>query len=66
MVIEDEGREQEVQLQIWDTAGQERYRGIVSSYYKEALGVLIVYDVTNQKSFIAIKKWVKEIKMYCD
>jgi Ras-related protein Rab-11A len=37
-----------VKAQIWDTAGQERYRSISSTYYRGALGALLVYDITNQ------------------
>ena len=32
-------------LQIWDTAGQERFRNIISSYYKGAQGIILVYDI---------------------
>ena len=38
--------EQEVRLQLWDTAGQERYKSVTKSYYKNALGIIIVYDIT--------------------
>eukprot|EP01133_Synstelium_polycarpum_P019405 gene19405-23236_t len=41
----------ELKLQIWDTAGQERFRNIISQYYRGALGVIIVYDVTCERSF---------------
>ena len=39
-------RDQEIKLQLWDTAGQERFRSVTKSYYKGAIGVFIVYDVT--------------------
>jgi len=47
--------------QIWDTAGQERYRSITKAYYKEAVGALIVYDITKQSSFKNVEKWLKEL-----
>jgi len=47
---------------IWDTAGQERFRTIISSYYRGAHAVAIVYDVTNEQSFLNVETWVNEIK----
>jgi len=38
-------------VQVWDTAGQERFRTITPAYYRNAMGVLILFDVTNKKSF---------------
>ena len=37
-----------MKLQIWDASGQEKYKEAVSSYYKEADGIIIVYDVTSR------------------
>ena len=51
-----------VKVQIWDTAGQERYRSITNAYYKGAKGGLIVYDITNLKSFENIDKWLSDLK----
>ena len=51
-----------IKAQIWDTAGQDRYRAIASSYYKGAVGALLVYDITKQKSFENIEKWLKELR----
>ena len=51
-----------VKLQIWDTAGQERFRNIVSSYYKGAHGIMMVYDITDLESFRNLDLWLKEIE----
>ncbi|OMJ70274.1 hypothetical protein SteCoe_31785 [Stentor coeruleus] len=51
-----------VQLNIWDTAGQERFRAIASNYYRQAKGALIVYDITDRKSFDKVVSWIKELK----
>ena len=50
-----------IKVDIWDTAGQERYKSITSSYYKGANGAMIVYDVTNKKSFDNVNKWYNEL-----
>ncbi|KAG9510254.1 Ras-related protein Rab-35 [Fragariocoptes setiger] len=57
---------QRVKLQIWDTAGQERFRTITSTYYRGTHGVVVVYDVTNAKSFKSIQRWLLEIDQYCE
>ena len=51
-----------VKVQIWDTAGQERYRSITNAYYKGAKGSLLVYDITNPKSFESLDKWISDLK----
>lgn len=50
-----------VKLQIWDTAGQERFRTITTAYYRGAMGILVVYDVTNSDSFHSVRNWLKQI-----
>ena len=51
-----------VKVQIWDTAGQDKFRAITRNYYKGASGIILIFDVTNTKSFENIKKWINEIK----
>jgi Ras-related protein Rab-1A len=53
-----------VKVQIWDTAGQERYRSIVSSYYRGAHAVIVVYDVTNRDSFDSLQRWLSDARRY--
>lgn len=52
----------EATVQIWDTAGQDRFRAITKNYYKGAHGIILIYDVTNQKSFDNVKNWVSQIR----
>ena len=50
-------------LQLWDTAGQENYRGLTKIFYKDAKIIVLVYDITNKKSFEEIKNyWYNQIK----
>uniref|UniRef100_A0A3Q3VQL0 Ras-related protein Rab-13 n=1 Tax=Mola mola TaxID=94237 RepID=A0A3Q3VQL0_MOLML len=58
--IELEGKR--VKLQIWDTAGQERFRTITTAYYRGAMGIMLVYDICNEKSFENIKNWIRNIE----
>mmetsp|Transcript_42837 Transcript_42837/g.93877 ORF Transcript_42837/g.93877 Transcript_42837/m.93877 type:complete len:215 (-) Transcript_42837:592-1236(-) len=53
-----------IKLQIWDTAGQERFRTITTAYYRGAMGILLVYDVTNQASFDSISGWMRAIEQH--
>ncbi|XP_074072765.1 ras-related protein Rab-42 [Macrotis lagotis] len=50
-----------VKLQLWDTAGDERYRSITRSFYRNVVGVLLVFDVTNRKSFDHVEDWYQEV-----
>ena len=45
-------------------AGQEVYRSITRSYYRGTIGAILVYDITNRKSFENIQKWIDEINTY--
>ncbi|KAG6758377.1 hypothetical protein POTOM_038722 [Populus tomentosa] len=60
--IELDGRR--IKLQIWDTAGQERFRTITTAYYRGAMGILLVYDVTDESSFNNIRNWIRNIEQH--
>jgi len=57
--IDVEGKK--IKLQIWDTAGQERFRTITTAYYRGAMGIMLVYDITSAPSFRNIKQWLSNI-----
>ena len=50
----------------WDTAGQERFRTITNSYYRKVQGILLVYDITERKSFDGIRSWVNQIQIHAE
>ena len=54
--------EKRVKLFLWDTAGQEKFHSIIQSYYKNIGGAVIVYDVTNPRSYNNVIFWIKEIR----
>jgi len=51
-----------VNLSIWDTAGQERFHALGPIYYRESNGAVLVYDITDNNSFVKVKNWVKELR----
>ena len=51
-----------VRIKIWDTAGQERYKALTKGFFRNAQGIMIVYDVTNQETFDSLKNWIQSIK----
>lgn len=55
-----------IKLQLWDTAGQERFRSITKSYYRNSVGVLLVYDICNHTSFEHIPLWMMEAKRHIE
>ena len=53
-----------IKVQIWDTAGHERFRSITYSYYRGANAIIIVFDLSDKKSFISITEWLKQIEKH--
>jgi small GTP-binding protein len=53
-------------LLLFDTAGQERFRTLTSSYYRNAQGCILVYDVSNRESFLSMEHWFGECKTYAE
>ena len=52
-----------VAIQLWDTAGQERFRSITRHYFRKADAVIVVYDVTSEKSFLSLRNWMTSIEV---
>uniref|UniRef100_A0A671SBV8 Ras and EF-hand domain-containing protein homolog n=1 Tax=Sinocyclocheilus anshuiensis TaxID=1608454 RepID=A0A671SBV8_9TELE len=53
----------QVALQMWDTAGQERYRSITKQFFRKADGVVVVYDITNEQTFTAVRQWLASVQV---
>ncbi|KAG8976834.1 GTP-binding protein [Tulasnella sp. 425] len=53
-----------IKLHIWDTSGKERFRTVIPAYYRGAMGILLVYDVTDERSFTGIRTWHSSIKTH--
>ena len=48
-------------IELFDTAGQERYDSLGENILREVEGVLLFYDITNEKSFDKVYDWIKKI-----
>jgi small GTP-binding protein len=62
MMIDD----RQVKLQIWDTAGQERFRSISKQYYRNVVGVILVFDITDRTSFDELSSWIGDVHTLCE
>ena len=51
-----------IRIKIWDTAGQERYRSLTKGFFRNADGIMLVYDVTNSDTYDNLKFWLQSIK----
>ncbi|KAI6187451.1 EG:80H7.4 protein [Aphelenchoides besseyi] len=62
------GRGQRVLLQLWDTAGQERFRSLTTAFFRDAMGFILIFDITNEQSFLNIRDWLSQLKIhaYCE
>ena len=48
---------------IWDTSGRKEYRSLARIFFNDAKAIILVYDITNEKSFIEMKNyWYEQIK----
>ncbi|RWS19922.1 hypothetical protein B4U80_01192, partial [Leptotrombidium deliense] len=59
-------RSQRIHLQLWDTAGQER--SLTTAFFRDAMGFILIFDITNEQSFVNIRNWLEQLKThaYCE
>jgi Ras-related protein Rab-8A len=48
-----------IKFQVLDPSGQERFRTITTAHFRNAMGILFVFDVTKEDSFLSIPGWLK-------
>ncbi|TXT64111.1 MAG: Small GTP-binding domain protein (modular protein) [Promethearchaeota archaeon] len=56
-----EGLDSTVRFAIWDLAGQPQFKRIRPSYLASSAAGILVFDVTNRKSFENVENWYREI-----
>lgn len=49
-------------IRLWDTSGREMYEPLLSKYIYNADCVVLVYDVTDNKSWNKMQQWLETIK----
>jgi small GTP-binding protein len=54
-----------IRLQIWDTAGQERFRSVSTAYFRDAVGAVLVYDITKEETFEDLTTWLTDLQQLC-
>lgn len=54
-------KQNKIRFEMWDTAGQERYKSLTPMYYRNAMGAIVVYDITNKETFMNAEHWIKKI-----
>ncbi|KAI1280620.1 Ras-related protein Rab-27A [Halotydeus destructor] len=61
-------RSQRIHLQLWDTAGQERFRSLTTAFFRDAMGFILIFDITNEQSFLNIRSWIEQLRThaYCE
>lgn len=40
-----------------------RFRSIARLYFRKAHGVLLLYDVTSENSFLNVRDWIEQIQV---
>ncbi|BFZ08171.1 hypothetical protein BsWGS_11210 [Bradybaena similaris] len=55
-----------IKLQLWDIAGQERFTSMTRVYYKDAHACLVMFDLTQKKTFHNSVKWKKDLDQKCN
>ncbi|CAH2001739.1 unnamed protein product [Acanthoscelides obtectus] len=68
LIYQSKGRKYKIHLQLWDTAGQERFRSLTTAFYRDAMGFLLLFDLTNEQSFLEIRNWIEQLRIhaYCE
>ncbi|GLE05951.1 hypothetical protein PINS_up015162 [Pythium insidiosum] len=54
-----------LKAQLWDSSGQDRFQSLTAAYYRNAVGAMVVYDITNRATFESATKWLAQIHEHC-
>ena len=61
-------RAKRINLQLWDTAGQERFRSLTTAFFRNAMGFIVMFDLTSEQSFLNVRPWLDQLRLnsYCE
>lgn len=61
------GKAHRIHLQLWDTAGQERFRSLTTAFFRDAMGFILMFDLTSELSFLNVRNWITQLQQnaYC-
>ncbi|XP_059099214.1 ras-related protein Rab-27A-like isoform X1 [Tigriopus californicus] len=51
-------------FELWDTAGQERFRSLTTAFFRDAMGFILMFDLTNEQSFIDVSNWMVQLQTH--
>lgn len=55
----------DIRLQIWDSSGQDQFKNITQSFFRQADGFILVYDITDLASYTSLIAWLQNIERLC-
>jgi small GTP-binding protein len=53
-------------VKIWDTCGQESFKSLTKNYYRNAEGIILVFDLNVEETFSGLQNWLGCIKENAD
>ena len=56
---------EECTMMIWDTSGSEEFDDMTTKYYKGASAVVLMYSLTDARSFDDVPSWLRRIDKLC-
>ena len=59
-------QKENVNLICWDIAGQSKFEVMRRHFYQGAEAVIVIFDITNRKTFESVSGWYKDIKRYIE
>ena len=55
-------KDKKYKIFFYDTTGQERYVSIAFNTIKNADGIFLMYDITNEQSFQSLPEWINSVR----